>query len=297
MLRDFEVTTPDGRTLACQEGGTPDGFPVIAHWGTPMGRTLFDQHVRAAEKSGIRLVSFDRPGYGGSSPLPGRPVADMANETALVADAIGAQRFATWGISGGGPHALACAALLPTRVTAAASLAAVAPYEADGLDFMAGMGEDNVEEFGAALEGRDVLEPLLEKWRVEMLESESDNALEGFESLLSGPDLQVAKSGDVGRFMTANTEDCLATSAEGWIEDDLAFTQPWGFEFERIRVPVLLLQGVQDLMVPPDHGRWLAERIPNVDARISDEHGHLTLITSGVEEAHSWLLEKSGVVA
>ena len=242
-------------------------------------------------------MSFDRPGYGGSSPLPGRTVADMANETALVADAIGALRFATWGISGGGPHALACAALLPTRVTAAASLAAVAPYGAEGLDFLAGMGEDNVEEFSAAVEGRDVLEPLLERHRVEMLQSESDNVLEGFESLLSAPDQEVARSGDVGRFLKANGESGLESSAEGWIEDDLAFTQPWGFEFERIRVPVLLLQGVQDLMVPPDHGRWLAEQIPNVDARISDEHGHLTLITSGVEEAHSWLLEKSGVVS
>ena len=295
-MRDFEVTTPDGRTLACQEGGAPDGFPVIVHWGTPMGRMLYEAHVRDAEERGIRLVSFDRPGYGGSSPLPGRSVADIANETELVADAIGAMRFATWGISGGGPHALACAALLPTRVTAAASLAAVAPYEAEGLDFLAGMGEDNIEEFGAALEGREALEPMLEKWRAQMAESDSDNALEGFESLLSEPDQEVASSGDVGRFMSANGKACLERSAEGWIEDDLAFTQPWGFEFDRIRVPVLLLQGVQDLMVPPDHGRWLAERIPNVEARISEEHGHLTLITTGVEEAHSWLLEKSGIV-
>ena len=295
-MRDFEVTTPDGRTLACQEGGAPDGFPVIVHWGTPMGRTLYEAHVRDAEERGIRLVSFDRPGYGGSSPRPGRRVADMANETELIADAIGAMRFATWGISGGGPHALACAALLPTRVTAAASLAAVAPYEAEGLDFLAGMGEDNVEEFGAALEGRETLEPMLEKWRAEMVESDSDNALEGFESLLSEPDQAVASSGDVGRFLMANGKACLERSAEGWIEDDLAFTQPWGFEFERIRVPVLLLQGVQDLMVPPDHGRWLAGRIPNVEARISEEHGHLTLITAGVEEAHSWLLQKSGIV-
>ena len=296
MTRDFEVTTPDGRTLTCQEGGAPDGFPMIVHWGTPSGRMLFDDHVRDAEADGIRLVSFDRPGYGGSSPLPGRTVADMAQETALVADAIGAQRFATWGISGGGPHALACAALLPTRVTAAASLAAVAPWDAEGLDFLAGMGEDNVEEFGAAFKGPEKLEPMLEKWRSEMLGSESDNALEGMESLLSEPDVKVATSPDVGRFLTATSKACLERSAEGWLEDDLAFVQPWGFEFDRIRVPVLLLQGVQDLMVPPDHGRWLADHIPNVEARISEEHGHLTLLTTGVEEAHAWLLEKSGIV-
>lgn len=295
-VRDFEVTTPDGRTLACQEGGALDGFPVLVHWGTPMGRMLFVDHVRDASERGIRLVSFDRPGYGGSSPLVDRTVADVAHDTELVANAIGAGRFGTWGISGGGPHALACAALLPTRVTAAASLAAVAPWGADGLDWYAGMGEDNVEEFGAALDGRDRLAPLLEDLRTQMLESDSKNAMEGFESLLSEPDKKAAAGGDIGRFLDANSRAGLAVSAEGWIEDDLAFTKPWGFEFDRIRVPVLLWQGVQDLMVPPDHGRWLAERIPNVDARISEEDGHLTLITSRVPETHQWLQQKSGIV-
>lgn len=295
-MRDFDVTTPDGRTLACQEGGALDGFPVIVHWGTPMGRMLYDAHTRDAEERGIRLVSFDRPGYGGSSPRPDRTVADVAYDTEAVADSIGADRFATWGISGGGPHALACAALLPTRVTAAASLASVAPWGVEGLDFLDGMGEENVTEFGAADEGRDVLVPLLEEWRQMMVTSSSHNALEGFESLLSPPDLEVANDGEVGRFLSANSRLGLADSAEGWVEDDLAFTRPWGFEFERIRVPVLLWQGVQDFMVPPDHGRWLADRIPNVEAHISDDDGHLTLITSRVPDTHAWLLEKSGVV-
>lgn len=295
-VRDFEVTTPDGRTLACREGGAADGFPVIVHWGTPMGRMLFDDHARRAEEQRIRLVSFDRPGYGRSSPLPGRTVADMAQETALVADAIGAERFATWGISGGGPHVLACAALLPTRVTAAASLASVAPFEAEGLDWYAGMGEDNVKEFGAAVKGRDALQPMLEELRERLLTAQPDNALEGFESLLSPPDKEVATGTEVGRFMSANTKMALESSAEGWIEDNLAFVRPWGFRFDRIRVPVLLWQGVQDQMVPPDHGRWLAGRVPNVDARILEEDGHLTLVTTRIPETHEWLLEKSGIV-
>jgi pimeloyl-ACP methyl ester carboxylesterase len=171
----------------------------------------------------------------------------------------------------------------------------VAPWNADSLDWLAGMGEDNVEEFGAALKGRDALEPLLADWREQTLASESDNALEGFESLLGGPDKEAA-TGELGRFFSSNTKAGLQSSAEGWIEDDLAFTQPWGFEFANIRVPVLLWQGVHDQMVPPDHGRWLAERIPNVDARITDDDGHLTLMTTRVADTQAWLAEKSGLV-
>jgi pimeloyl-ACP methyl ester carboxylesterase len=259
-----------------------------------MGRSLYHAHVRDAEQDGIRLISFDRPGYGGSTPRPGRTVADIAQDTEAVADAVGAKRFATWGISGGGPHALACAALLPTRVTAAASLAAVAPWSVEGLDWYGGMGEDNIEEFGRALDGRDSLQPYIDENARAMLAAPVGSSFDALESLISGPDKE-ALATDVGRFLDTNTRAAVEDSSEGWIEDDLAFVEPWGFELESIHVPVLLWQGVHDLMVPPDHGRWLAERIPGVDARISEDDGHLTLITTRVPETHAWLLEKSGV--
>lgn len=295
-MNEFELSTPDGRTLACQEAGPPDGLPVFVHWGTPMGRMLFEDHIADAENKKIRLISFDRPGYGGSSPLVDRRVAAIADDTAVIADAIGAERFATWGISGGGPPALACAALFPTRCTAAAVFAGAAPSDAEGLDWMAGMGEDNVIEYNAAFEGRDKLEPLLESIRRQILESESDNAFEELESLLSPPDKIVMKSTHVGRFVTANMKAGLASSAEGWIEDDLSHVKPWGFQLDAIRIPVLYWHGTQDLMVPTDHGRWFADHIPNVEAHISEVDGHLTLITTRVPEAHAWLLEKSGIV-
>src|SRR5690348_5574117 len=140
---------PDGRTLRVHEAGAAEGPVVLVHQGTPMSGRLYEPHMRDAEKRGIRLLAYDRPGYGGSSPAPDRSVADAAADSAALADALGIERFAVWGISGGGPHALACAAQLPDRVVATASLASVAPIDAEGLDWLAGMGEMNLEEFAA----------------------------------------------------------------------------------------------------------------------------------------------------
>src|SRR5262249_35745471 len=122
-----DVTTPDGRTLRVHEAGPADGPTVLVHQGTPMSGILYAAHAGNAEEHGIRLLACDRPGYGGSTPAPGRSVADVATDVRAVADQLGVGRFAVWGISGGGPHALACAALLPDRVVAVGSLASVAP--------------------------------------------------------------------------------------------------------------------------------------------------------------------------
>ena len=293
-VRDFEVTTPDGRTLMCQEGGALDGFPVFVHWGTPMGRMLYDAHVTQAEADGVRMISFDRPGYGGSTPKPGRTVADVVDDTASIADDLGIARFASWGISGGGPHVLACAALMPDRVTAVASVASVAPRGAEDLDWSAGMGEANIQEFDRAAEGREALTPLLDEWTNMITASPPGASFAGLESLISGPDKEALES-DVGLFLDGNSKAALTSSSEGWVEDDLAFLEPWGFDLDGVRVPVLLWQGVHDLMVPPTHGRWLADRIPNVDARISDDDGHLTLITTRIPETHAWLRAQSSI--
>jgi pimeloyl-ACP methyl ester carboxylesterase len=215
-------------------------------------------------------------------------VASAAADAAAIADALGIDRFVTWGGSGGGPHALACAALLGDRVAAAATLAGVAPYAAEGLDFLAGMGADNVEEFSLALEGRIALEPYLREATPELLASSPAEFAEVMASLLSPPDRAVF-SDELGEFVAASMQTALARTHEGWLEDDLAFTAPWGFALDSISVPVLLLQGEQDLMVPPAHGRWLAERIPGVEARILPDDGHLTL-EHRMPEILDWLL-------
>jgi len=288
-MGEATVRAKDGRELRVVEAGAADGFAVLVHNGTPMSRLLFRPCVEDAEQHGIRLIGYDRPGYGGSTPHPGRNVADAARDIAAIADALDIDRLATWGISGGGPHALACAALLPERVVAAASLASVAPYPAEGLDWFAGMGEANVAEFGLTLEGREALEPFLRHERDAMLAAGPVGLAEAMRTLLSPADHAVF-TGETADYMfeafRAGNEERL----DGWLDDDLAFAKPWGFELEQIEVPVLLWQGAEDRFVPFAHGEWLARRIPAVDARLSRDDGHLTLLVRRVGEVHGWLV-------
>jgi pimeloyl-ACP methyl ester carboxylesterase len=285
------VTTQDGRSLEVFEAGDATGPAVVAINGTPSCGLIYGAHAADAEARGIRLVSWSRPGYGSSTPQPGRSVGAFAADAAVVADALGIDTLAVWGISGGGPHALACAALLTERVTAAASLAGVAPYEAEGLDWLAGMGEDNLDEFAAVVAGRATLEPLLERHRAAFATATGQDVREQWASLLSPVDVDVATA-ELADYLVANVQAALAPGVEGWVEDDLAFAEPWGFDLGAITVPVLVWQGEQDRFVPPSHGRWLAEHVPGVEARITPEDGHLTLAEHRLPEVHAWLLEQ-----
>jgi pimeloyl-ACP methyl ester carboxylesterase len=290
-MADRVIQTPDGRTLSVVEGGDPQGSPVVVHHGTPGSRLLYGPHLADAEQRGVRLIGYDRPGYGGSTVHPGRSVADAAADVEAICDGLGLGSICTWGISGGGPHALACAALLPDRVTAAASLAGVTPYEAEGLDWMAGMGEGNIEEFGAVLAGRAVLEPALESLAAELLAATPEELAETFASLLSPVDREALTSTFAPWLLQAMTTG-VAVGVDGWVDDDLAFVAPWGFDPAAIRVPVLVLQGREDRFVPFAHGGWLAGRIPGAEARLTAEDGHLTLFERRVPEVHEWLLAR-----
>ena len=285
------VTTRDGRTLTVREGGDPAGVPVLSISGTPGSSALFDAHRRDAEERGIRLFSYDRPGYGGSTRHEGRTVADCAADIEAVCDNLGVGRICVWGISGGGPHALAAAALLPERVAAAASLAAVAPYDADGLDWLAGMGELNVEEFGVIFEGEEAHRASMERQRAELLAAKPEDLVEQWQTLLGPADREVA-TGEFAAELLDHMWAGIEAGGDGWLDDDLAFVAPWGFDVASIRIPVLLWQGEQDRFVPFGHGVWLAERIPGVEARLTAEDGHLTLAQRRIPEVHAWLLER-----
>jgi pimeloyl-ACP methyl ester carboxylesterase len=289
--REHIVEAPGGRTLRVLEDGDPGGVPVIAHHGTPGSRLLYRRWVEDATERGIRLIAYDRPGYGGSDRRPGRSVADVAADVEAIADALGLDRILTQGRSGGGPHALACAALLGDRVAAAATLASVAPYDAEGLDFLAGMGEDNVEEIGAAIEGAEALGPLLEEFAPRLLEADPDELVEGLKSLLSPPDVAVVDGG-LAEELIAVTSEGIRTTRGGWLDDDLAFVKPWGFELDSISVPLQVWQGRQDLMVPLAHGEWLARHLPGADVRLSDDDGHLSIEHLRIGELHAWLVER-----
>ena len=284
------VHTPDGRTLAVEDSGDPAGRPILAHMGTPSSRHLYRPNVLDAAQRGLRLISYDRPGYGGSSPQPGRTVADCAADVRAICAELGIDRLATWGISGGGPHVLACAALLPDLVTAAASLASPAPYGAEGLDYFAGMGQENVDDFTLYFADETAARAKTDRDREELLTTPPEDAAKALESLLTPTDA-AALRGDLAEYLTYSNQDGLAPGSQGWFDDNCT-VRPWGFDLADITVPVLLLHGRQDMFVPFSHGEWLAAHIPGVEARLLDDDGHLTLLQNRVPEVHAWLSER-----
>jgi pimeloyl-ACP methyl ester carboxylesterase len=285
------VTSSGGRTITVREGGDPQGVPVLVHAGTPGSSLLYERHTRLAEESGVRLFSYDRPGYGGSTRQPGRTVADCAADVAAVCDALGVERFCVWGVSGGGPHALATAALLPDRVAAAASLASVAPVDAEGLDFLDGMGEQNVVSFRAAKAGEEAHRAQHEIEAAELRATTPEQIVDAWSTLLGAAD-QAALSGELAEFLVDSALDGMTVSSNGWFDDEEAFVRPWGFELESIVVPVLVWQGEQDRFVPFGHGVWLAGHVPGAEAWLTAEDGHLTLVEPGIARVHGWLLER-----
>jgi pimeloyl-ACP methyl ester carboxylesterase len=285
------VGTPDGRKLLVQEGGDPAGRAVLVQLGTPSSRILFQPHLTDASKRGIRLIAYDRPGYGGSSAQPGRSVADCAADVRTICDALEVSRCAVWGISGGGPHALACAALLPERVVAAAVLASPAPFDAEGLDWFAGAGQENVDDDRLILSDPEAARAKLMRDREELLTATAADLANSHDTLFSPVDA-TALSQELFEYFVVRWRDGLAPGIEGWWEDGVAQLHPWGFRLEQIRIPVIVCHGRHDRMVPFAHGRWLAERIPGAEAHLSAEDGHLTLLRNHVPTVHAWLLDR-----
>jgi pimeloyl-ACP methyl ester carboxylesterase len=253
-----------------------EGLPLVFHHGTPGAAILFEPMVTAARAVGLRLITYSRPGYGDSPARPDRTVADAAADVAEIVDSLGADRFVTLGLSGGGPHALACAALLPDRCAAAATIGGVGPYGAEGLDYLAGMGPENVEEFGLAVEGRDALVPFLQAQAGPLSQADAPGIIAAMSGLLPPIDRD-ALTGPVADWLVNSFHRAVAHGIEGWRDDDLAFVRPWGFALADITAPVAIWQGGVDLMVPAAHGAWLAEHIPGARPHLLPDHGHLSL--------------------
>lgn len=251
---DGRLIETAGRQLRVVEGGDPRGFPVLVHMGTPTSGLLFGPHVPIAEACGIRLVSYDRPGYGESTPRPGRTVANSADDVAAVADALGIRRLGVWGFSGGPPFGLAAAARLPNLVIGAVALASPAPG-------IWGSSEDDYEA-----SRRDLLALGVEDWRERVKPEHAVFAEFAVETLRIG----------------------LATSAEGWREDEVALAGDWGFELEEVQLPVRLRHGREDRAVPIENGELLAARLPNVEAEF-DDSGHQDVLFRDPEPDFRWL--------
>ena len=286
-----QIAVADGRECEVVQGGDPSGVPVVIHHGSPGAAVLHPEWDAIAADEGLRLVIYSRPGYGLSDRARGRAVADAARDTAAIADALGFDRFLSFGFSGGGPHVLACAALLPDRVVAAAALASIAPFDAAGLDWFDGMGEGNVQEFKLVLEGEQAIRPLAEEQAAELRDATQDDWVEAMAPFLTAADAGEVR-GPIGATLLEHFKHGTAVSVDGWIDDDLAFARPWGFDIAQIRVPVLLWQGRQDAMVPFGHGQWLACTVPGVTADLTEHDGHLSLLTQRAPELFRWLRER-----
>lgn len=279
MISELDIDLADGRTLHAYDTGPADaGLTVAWHHGTPNVGAPPKPLFATSSRLGIRWIGYDRPGYGGSTRHVGRDVTSAAAEAAAVADALGIERFAVMGHSGGGPHALACAALLAERITGVVAAASLAPYGAEGLDWFAGMAPSGVASLRAALSGREAKE---------RYEASAPAGDPGFVDA----DL-VALRGDwswFGRIVEAG----LANGTDGLVDDDLAYVAPWGFDLRRTRAPTLLLHGASDRVVPASHGRWLTARITHAEHWFRPDEGHISILREA-PAALEWLVERAG---
>jgi pimeloyl-ACP methyl ester carboxylesterase len=276
VVTETDLELGDGRTLHVYDTGADGRLGVFWHHGTPNIGAPPEPLFAAAARLGIRWVSYDRPGYGGSTPYPDRDVASAAEYVSCVADALDIDRFAVMGHSGGGPHALACGALLPERVVGVVVVAGLAPFDAEGLDWFAGMSDSSVASLRAAAEGRAAKE------RYEASGAEYDPEM-------FTPEDHAALSG-AWSWVLDVVNPAVEAGAGGLIDDDLAFVARWGFDPARVVVPTLFLHGSRDRVVPSSHGEWLARRCLSEELWLSPDDGHISVLHSGAA-AMEWLSE------
>ena len=289
---EHRVSTPDGRTLAVAEWGDPNGLPVIAMHGTPGGRITYWEDPTIYARHGLRRLTYDRPGYGESTRHKGRSIVDAVADVAAITAALGIDRFVVTGGSGGGPHSLATAALMPDRVIRCLAEVSVAPYPAEGLDWLDGMTQGNVDEFNAAIEGEEPMRAIAERERKITI----DRLSEGRADFMGDTyELSEADKAQMAKHMTLVADqmfNALAPGVDGWVDDMLAFMKPWGFDVSTISVPVALKFGRTDNLVPPAHGDWLAAHIPNAIVDAHEGAGHAG-DDADVERVYSWIAGKT----
>jgi pimeloyl-ACP methyl ester carboxylesterase len=287
------VRLPDGRDIEVRTAGPADGLPLVVHEGTPIGLVLNNRLANAAGERGLRIVQAARPGYEVSTPQPGRTVADVVPDVTAVLDEIGADVFVSIGFSGGGPHSLACAALAPERCLGTASVAGVAPYHAEGLDFLAGMGPENIEEFSLAARGPEALTPFLDKEAEALRGITGEQIAAALGGLISGADA-AALTGEFAADLAKGLSGAVRNGIAGWRDDDLAFIADWGFGMDALSGRAAIWQGDQDNMVPFAHGRWLAAHIPGARVHLEPGAGHVTMTVTAIDRILDDLLDLAG---
>jgi pimeloyl-ACP methyl ester carboxylesterase len=275
------MTVDDGRRLEVLTAGNPGGYPWLWIPGTPSAAVDHPRLDDLTTKLDLRLVTWSRPGYGGSAPRPlppeGPRIVDDVPDIEAMLDALAIDEFVVAGWSGGGPRALACAAVLPDRCRAAATLAGVAPFDAKGLDWMAGMGPENVADFTAALQGPEAYAAFQEDFFMPLTSAGVADVSAGLGQLLTPTD-KATFTGDLAEWLTEMIHRAGAQGVVGVRDDGLAITAPWGFDLAGISVPTAIWAAGQDAMVPFAHGKWLAANVPGAVAHLFDDAGHITLL-------------------
>jgi pimeloyl-ACP methyl ester carboxylesterase len=293
-MRWLTVPVPDGRELDVLATERAEGLGILFQHGTPGNATRYETWFAEAESRGLRPVAYSRPGCATSTRDPGRTVASAAGDIAALLDALGIDEFVSVGGSGGGPHVIGTAALLPGRCLAAAALVTVAPWEAEGLDWFAGMTQSNVDEFTAALAGEATLREWMAAHGEEFRHVTGPELLGAMEGMLDPVDQAVA-TGAWAEHEADGMRRALEHGFDGWVDDDLAFTRPWGFDLGTISTPVHVWQGELDLLVPWSHGEWLAEHIPGATFTLARGHGHFSLGVANRDEILDDLLQAARV--
>jgi pimeloyl-ACP methyl ester carboxylesterase len=276
------IDLPGGRSLDLDVSGPEGGIPLVFHHGTPGSVRQPRAIQRAAHDRGLRLVTFSRAGYGASTRQPGRRIVDVAADVDAVLAHLDAPRCIVAGWSGGGPHALATGARLREQVAGVLCIAGVAPYDSQGLNFLDGMGQQNIDEFGLALKGEEAIRPSLETEAVGLRDTDAAGLIEGMATLLPDVDRAVLTA-EFGQDMAANLAEGLRTGVDGWVDDDVAFVAAWGFALAEIAVPTFVWQGSEDLMVPFAHGQWLAAHVPGATAHLKHGEGHLSITVGALD--------------
>lgn len=291
------IRTPNGRTVEYAASGAvaPGAAVMVFHHGQPGAAVIDPALASAAARHGLTVVTLSRPGYGESARWPGRRVAAAAADVAGVLDHLGAGPFVTAGWSGGGPHALACAALLAPRCRAAASLAGVAPYVGvDDLDWTAGMGPENVAEFEGLIAGDPSVEGQIQELCEELATIDAGGVVEALGGLISDPDRGALEEGAAG-FVAEWFRRSAVHGHWGYWDDGQAFISPWGFRLADIAVAVQVWHAGRDLMVPASHGRWLAAHLPGAEVLSREDEGHISLVTNHLDEIVDRLVAAGGI--
>jgi pimeloyl-ACP methyl ester carboxylesterase len=228
--------------------------------GTPGSRRGPRPRASVLYRLGIQLICYDRPGYGGSDRQQGRSVVDAVEDVQAIAEALDLGPFSVVGRSGGAPHALACAAKLSGWVKSVVALVGIAPPDAEGLDWYDGMTTSNKEELSPGTPG--LIAAILTE-RTERVRSDPMLLLESLRPELTGPDLRIVDEVAIQGLLADAYDEALRQGAEGWIDDSIALRKSWGFDLRKIKAPVLIWHGCDDVFSPVSHAQWLADRIRN----------------------------------